>query len=179
MSDLPSSNTIPCVLTDASVYLEGSILLGVATIEMPDVEYLTESLTGLGIAGELDTPVIGHVKSMSLKLSWNTCNQSAFELFTPKAHQLEIYASIQHYDAGSGEYKHLPMKVVVKAPPKKNGIGKMEAAKKMSPDTELELYYIKVWQDGKELLEIDKFNYIFRVNETDYLSAIRSNLGKD
>lgn len=176
---LPSSNIIPALLTDAAVYKDGVGQLGVASIELPDFEYMTESIAGLGIAGEVDAPVVGHFKAMTVKLKWNTTTPSATSLLAPEAHQLEIYASVQQYDAGSGTYVHQPVKVLVKAPPKKIGIGKMEPAKKMEPETELEVYYIKLWQGGEEMVELDKFNYIFSVLGKDYLANIRANLGKD
>ena len=175
---LPSTNLIPTLLTDAAIYKDGIGQLGVGSIEMPDFEFITESITGLGIAGEVNAPVIGHMKSMTIKIKWNTCNMTATSLLAPEAHQLEIYASVQAYDAGSGTYVHQPVKAVIKAPPKKVGIGKMEAGKKMEPETELEVYYLKLWQNGFEMAEVDKFNYIFSVFGKDYLANVRANLGK-
>lgn len=177
--NLPSTNLILALLTDAAIYKDGIGLLGVGSIEMPDFEFLTESIAGLGIAGEVDAPVVGHMKSMTVKIKWNTCNPTATSLLAPEAHQLEIYASVQVYDAGSGTYEHQPVKVVIKSPPKKVGIGKMEPGKKMEPETELEVYYLKLWQNGQEMAEVDKFNYIFSVLGVDYLARVRANLGKD
>ena len=103
--NLPSANVIPDKLINAKVYMEGSsALLGVADIELPSLEYVTESMSGLGIAGELDTPVIGHFKAISLKLKWNTVNESAVTLLAPKTHQLDVRASVQKFDAGNGEF---------------------------------------------------------------------------
>lgn len=175
---LPNSNTIPNLLTDAAIYIDGNVLIGTGSVELPAIELATESIAGLGIAGELDAPVLGHTKSMSLSITWNTCNESAVRLLEPKAHQLEVYASIQSYDASSGEYVHKPLKVVVKGSPKKGTIGKVEPGKKMDAETELELLYLKVWLDGKDAIEVDKLNYIYAINGTDYLATIRSNLGK-
>lgn len=176
---LPGSNLIPALLTDAAIYKDGKELLGVGNLEMPDFEYMTESIAGLGIAGEVDAPVVGHFKSMSIKIKWNVTHEKASVLLEPIAHQLEVYGSVQKYDAGAGTYDHEQVKVVMKCPPKKVGIGKMEPGKKMEPETEMEIYYLKLWQGGKEIVELDKFNYIFRVLGTDHLSKVRSNLGKD
>ena len=69
---LAATTPIPTVLTNARVYLEGASQLGLATVELPSFEYMTEDVSGLGIGGELSMPVKGHFKSMSLKLTWNT-----------------------------------------------------------------------------------------------------------
>ena len=64
--NLPSANVIPDKLINAKVYMEGSsALLGVADIELPSLEYVTESMSGLGMAGAQETHVREHLKSRS------------------------------------------------------------------------------------------------------------------
>jgi len=180
MPDLPASNRIPDKLINAKVYSDGkSELMGTADAELPSAEYMTESISGLGLAGEIETPVIGHFKSLPFKFKWNTINEAALVLLEPKTHHLEVYASIQKYDSGTGELISMPVKVVLRALPKKVGLGKLEPAKKMDPDTELECVYIKMWINGKEMLEIDKFNFICNINGEDKLASVRKDLGMD
>ena len=69
MSQLPSTHQIPQVLTNAKVYRDGIDLIGIATVELPSFEYMTETLTGLGIAGEIDSPVTGNFKAQNIKLT--------------------------------------------------------------------------------------------------------------
>lgn len=174
---LPATNLIPAVLTNAKVYKDGVDQLGVATVDAPDFECLTESITGLGIAGEMDVPVAGHFKSMALKIKWNTVTDKAVELLQPVGHHIEIRGNIQQLDAGSGKFVNKAVKIVAKSMPKKIGIGKFEAGKKMEPETELELYYYKLWIGGRELVELDKLNFIFVLNGVDQLAEVRANLG--
>ena len=47
----------------------------------------------------------------------------------------------------------------------------------MEPETELEIYYYKLWLGGRELVEVDKLNFIFRLNGADMLAEVRANLG--
>ena len=172
---LPSANVIPDKLINAKVYLEGSsALLGMADIELPSLEYVTESMSGLGIAGELDTPTLGHFKGITLKFKWNTVNANAVGLLAPKTHQLDIRASVQKFDAGNGEFG---TDAVARTVPKKFGVGKAEPGKKMDSETEMEVNYLKLSQAGKELIEIDKLNFICTIDGTDYLAAVRSDLG--
>jgi hypothetical protein len=42
---------------------------------------------------------------------------------------------------------------------------------------EFEVTYLKVSVDGKEIVEIDKYNYICRINGKDYLKEVRQALG--
>ena len=170
-------NPVPEKLTSFRVYLEGEDLVGTADVELPDLEFMTETVTGAGIAGEVDSPVVGHFKSLTVKLKWRTFTKNVAVLAAPKAHHLDIRGSIQVYDAGTGNYRHVPVKVVVKAPPKKAGLGKMETGKPQDNESEFEAVYLKVTHDGQDRIEIDKYNFICIIDGTDYLSDIRANLG--
>ncbi len=177
MADMPVTNPIPALLTNAKIYRDGADQLGAGTLELPNFEFMTESITGLGIGGEMDMPVIGHFKSMSVKITWNTVSAQAVGLLLPQAHHLDIRGSIQEYDAGTGTFVNKAVKVLVRAMPKTSGIGKFEPGKKMDPETEMEVSYLKLWLGGQERVEVDKFNMIFRVNGTDILTEVRANLG--
>lgn len=70
---MASINQVPEVLNDFRVYEEGSDnCLGVAKVELPSESVMTQTVKGVGIAGEVEAPVIGHYSSMETKLTWNT-----------------------------------------------------------------------------------------------------------
>ncbi len=172
------AQNIPHVIINASVYNEGRELLGVGTVELPDFEFMNESVSGLGIAGELDLPVMGHFKSLTMSVKWNSVTEKAVELLAPQAHSLSIYASVQSWNADAGKFVPVPVRVNVRTMPKKSGIGKFEPGKKMEPETELEIVYVKMSINGQQILEVDKINFICNISGTDYLAEVRSQLGK-
>jgi hypothetical protein len=175
---LPSANRIPDKLINAKVYYQGQAeLFGTANVELPVLEYITEMLSGLGLAGEMETPVIGHLKSMIFKFTWNVPNKQGIRLLKTIFHHLEVHASIQHNDSGSGELVPTSFKALVRGVPKKVGLGKMEAAKKMESETELECNYLKIWMEGEEVLEIDKLGFICMIEGVDLLEQVRQHLG--
>ena len=57
-------------------------------------------------------------------------------------------------------------------------IGKLAVGEMTDTKTEFEVLYLKLTIDDKERIELDKFNYIYRVEGTDYLAGVRSALGK-
>jgi P2 family phage contractile tail tube protein len=168
---------VPEKLINYRLYNDGNDLLGVADLELPDIEWMTETISGAGIAGEVDSPVLGHFKSLSLKLKWRTVTEKAAELARSKAHHFDCRGSIQRYDAGEGEYRNYPVKCVVKGIPKKVGLGKFEPGKPQDGESEFECVYLKLWIDGKEMIEIDKYNFIAVVDGVDYLADTRGHLG--
>lgn len=169
---------IPHVLINANVYSEGNELLGVGTVELPDFEFMDEDVSGLGIAGELNLPVLGHFKSLTMNIKWNSVTEHAIKLLAPESHSLTIYASVQSWNTTGGKFEPVPVRVAVRTMPKKTGIGNFEPGKKMEPETELELVYAKVSVNGNQMLEIDKINFICEIDGTDYLADVRSQLGK-
>ena len=178
--NLPATNRIPDKLINAKIYIQGETeLLGTADAEMPSLEYITESLSGLGLAGEVETPVIGHFKALPFKFKWNTINKAAVNLLTPQAHKLDIHGSIQTYDAGTGKLEPQSYKVFLEGLPKKVGLGKLEPGKKMDSEVELECTHIKMWFAGELVLEIDKLNFICMINGEDVLSQVRRDLGME
>ncbi|WP_198468981.1 phage major tail tube protein [Acetomicrobium sp. S15 = DSM 107314] len=170
-------NNIPEKLINFRVYLDGTDLLGVADVDLPNLEGLTDTVRGAGIAGEIDSPALGHYSPMTLGLNWRTVTGPVTQLAAPKAHHLDLRGSIQFYDAGTGEYNTKSLKVVVKAVPKTTNLGKLDVAKSGDVANEFSINYIKVWFDDKESVEIDPFNFIARVNGEDYLASVRRDLG--
>ncbi|MFS0838039.1 phage major tail tube protein [Paenibacillus sp. 1P03SA] len=159
-----------------TVYKNGSQFLGVATVELPSLEYLSESVKGAGIAGEVESPTIGQFGPMTCSLTWNTMDPAALELLAPEAHALDFRASQQSYNTATGIYATEGAKITVRAFPKTGTLGSLEVGAAMEGSTEFEVVYLKVSVGGKVMLEVDKFNYIFVVNGKDQLASVRADL---
>lgn len=170
-------NQVPQLLINYRVYEDGVELIGTADIELPELEYMSEKIKGAGIAGEIDSPVIGHFGSMGIKINWRTISKPLIALASPKAHNLDFRGAIQVYDAGTGEYKVSSVKVVAKCTPKKTGLGKFNAGSPLDSSSEFEAAYLKVNIDDKTVVEIDKLNYICFIDGIDYLKDVRKALG--
>lgn len=170
-------NVVPEKLISFRVYHNGQDLVGIADVGLPDLEHMTESIKGAGIAGEVESPTLGHFKGMSLSLKWRTIEPTAIVLTQPKSHQIDIRGSQQMYDAGRGEYKTAPIKVTANITPKKTGLGKLEPGSQTDSSTEFEVTYIKLMINGVKEVEIDKFNYICFIHGEDFLKTVREDLG--
>ncbi len=168
---------MPEKLINFRVYNQGTDLLGVADVQLPDLEWMTETVSGAGIAGEVDSPTLGHFKSMTLKLKWRSMTDNGARLAKSHAHHLDCRGSVQQMSAVTGEFTTCPVKCVIQGMPKKVGLGKMEVGKSQDAETELECVYLKYWLGGEVKIEIDKYNYIALVDGVDYLEPVRSDLG--
>ncbi len=171
------ANNVPERLINFRVYNDGNDLLGVATVELPSIEAMTETVSGAGIAGEVDTPVIGHFSSMTTTFSWRTIEKAAMTLNEQKAHAVEVRGSQQIYDASNGTYKTTPVRATMRIVPKSVSLGSFEPGSPTDTEQEFEVYYLKLYVGGEEVVEIDKFNYIANFGGNDQLKSVRQDLG--
>lgn len=169
------SNPIPEKLISFRAYLEGDTLIGVADVELPKLKAMTETVSGAGIAGEVESPVIGHYESMTATINFRTVNADVGTLATPKAHLLDFRGSQQVCDAGT--YSTVPVRVTMKAIPKQVDLGKFKVGAPTETGDEFEVIYLKLYVNGKERVEIDKYNSIARFDGVDVLEGVRADLG--
>ena len=102
-----------------AVYLDGGQdLLGVAEGALPNLEFMTSEVKGAGIAGTIDSLVLGHLNSITMTLTWRNTTSDFVKLAAHKAHELDLYVAQQDYNAGFGEYDVGSLHVFLKAIPK-------------------------------------------------------------
>lgn len=171
------ANTVPERLVNFRVYNEAEDLLGVSDIELPELSYMTDTISGAGMAGEVESPVIGHFQSMGTTFNWRTIEKKAVNLLGMKAHLVIARGAQQEYDASNGVWKTVPVRCTMKVMPKKLGVGKFEVGSTTDTSTEFEVIYLKLYIDNKEVLEIDKYNYKCVINGEDILAPVRVAMG--
>lgn len=171
------NGVIPEKLIEFKVYNDDNDLMGVSDIELPSLEYMTETVKGAGIAGEVDSPTLGHFSSMEAKLTWRTLEKNLFALAGNKAKLLDCRGAQQSTDRSTGEPIVDKVKVIIRGLPKSLELGKFETASVVGATTTLEVLYLKVVVNGKTVVEIDKYNSIANVGGVDYLQEVRDALG--
>ena len=174
---MAGSNQIPERLINFNVYGGDNTLYGVATVEMPTITAMTDTVKGAGIAGEIDSPVMGHYASMTTKLTWRTVEAAAMNLAKQEAHAVEIRGSQQVYDAANSQYSSVAVRASMKIVPKNVTLGTFDPGATTGTEQEFEVLYFKFFVAGKEVCEIDKYNYVAKFGDTDLLSTVRSDLG--
>lgn len=174
---MAGENKIPERLINFRVYKDGADLLGVATVELPELEAMSDTVSGAGVAGEVESPVLGHYGSMTTTFTWRTIEKSLVELSAPGSHQVEIRGSQQVYDAASGVYSTVPVRCSMRITPKTVSLGSLEPGSVTDSEQEFEVTYLKLFVNKKELVEIDKYNYICKFNGKDILAGVRADLG--
>ena len=168
---------VPEKLINFRVYNEGDDQLGVADVTLPSFEAMTETIKGAGLAGEIDSPVLGHFGSMELQLNWRTLYQNNLKFIAQKSFNFDLRGANQVKDSESGNYIVQSVKAVIRCVPKNSETGKLDVGTTSDTTNTFEVDYIKISIDGEDIVELDKYNYICKIDGVDYLSEVREALG--
>lgn len=167
----------PIRLVNFRAYNSNNQFIGMTDLTLPKFEYLSDTVKGSGVAGEVDLPTLGHLGSVTVQLNWRALTEQAAELAEQKTHELEFRGSVEYYDSASGEYKTIPARIALRTTPKSLELGKFEPAATNDSTMECEVIYLKYTLNGTDKIELDKFNFIYKVNGKDYLEGVRADIG--
>ncbi|MEW8986390.1 MAG: phage major tail tube protein, partial [Bacillus sp. (in: firmicutes)] len=82
-------NQIDEKLIEFSVFKDSNVYLGAATVQLPNLQGITTSIKGAGIAGEIESITPGYFGSMTMSIKWRTTTErAAVVLMDPVAHML-------------------------------------------------------------------------------------------
>ena len=158
-----------------NVYLDGKKLVGISDeVTLPDFEALTETLSGAGILGEIDEPLLGHFKASEMEIPFRTINEYMFRLASmSKALNLTLRASTQTIDTGNINTGAMPSRIVIKGKNKALTGGKLKQGEGTGSSIKIEITYIMIEVNKVKKFELDKLNFVYKVNGVDLLAAIR------
>lgn len=170
-----SSDLVPQVINDYNAYTEDDLLIGLADeITLPKIKNKTTSVSGMGIAGEVDSPVPGQFESMEATLNWNTMYSYATKMMNPNKNiQITLRAAMQN-DNKNGGYTYKGLRVVLGGRPKELDPGKLKRADTMGSTTTLEVTRYLMEVDGTTVIDIDKFAGRYYVDGEDMRAEINA-----
>lgn len=161
-----------------AVYEDATEFLGMSEATLPDLSFLTQEISGAGIAGNIESVIICHMEAMTLTLNFRTVSKSQMKLAAPKVHNIDLRVAQQDHDTTAGALKTTGVKHVLKVTPKKTALGKVAPASTADGSGEYAVSYYAVYIDGVKNTEIDPLNFICIIDGVDYLKEVRKILGK-
>lgn len=168
----------PEAYLDFYVYEDGVTLIGVAQVTLPDISYMSASLTGAGVGGTVETPLAGMLEAMTLKLNFKSVTDSAASLASPKKHNLTIMVAGQDWDTTDVDKVIWADKYELVVFPKKMSGGTIAPAAQSDASGEYAVYYYAGYKDEVKRWEIDQFNQICEIDGVDHMAAVRRAIGK-
>ena len=170
-----NSTIVPEVINDYNVYNTNSdVLVGISgEIPLPNFAALTATMSGAGIGGEIEDPVIGKFKSTEMEIPFRSLYSSQFELMdTNQPLALTIRGAEQGTDKITSASVMTQVRIVIRGKFKEFEGGKMKSGESTDSKVKLELWYILIEIGGKKMLELDKFNSVYVVNGKDMLADV-------
>ncbi|MBE5809223.1 MAG: phage tail protein [Clostridiales bacterium] len=168
----------PEAYIDFEVYEGKTNYMGIARATLPNINYLTQQITGAGIAGNVEAVLTGMVDAMSLTLEFRSATDAAVTLMKPVKHEIDLRVAEQYWDTVKQAKQILADKYVMTVVPKNFSPGSIAPASAADTSSEYSVYYYAGFKNNKKLWEIDPFNYICNVGGKDYMADVRKALGK-
>ncbi len=161
-----------------AVYEDGKEYVGVASATLPNLTALTQSISGAGIAGNVEAVIIGHFDAMSLTLNFRTVSKQAISLSEPRRHNIDLRVAQQSENPTTARLEVDKVKHILVVVPKTDNGGSVAPASPADASGEYAVHYWATYIDGKKVREIDPINFKCYINGKDYLAEVRSALGK-
>ena len=168
----------PEAYLDFEVY-EGKVnYLGVAKATQPNIAFLSQTITGAGIGGNVDAVMTGMMEAMTLELSFRSANGAALQLLRPEKHSLELRIAEQQWDPVNVKRVITADKFVYVCVPKSLNLGAVAPASMADVTASFAVYYFAGFEGQRIMWEIDPYNYKCVIDNKDYMADIRRALGK-
>ena len=161
-----------------AVYEDSVEYVGMAGVTLPNLAAIVQTLSGAGIAGNVEVPVLGHYDVMSLTLNFRTTTEHSVRLSEPRRYNIDLRMAQQIEDTVAGEVKVQSIKHVLVVVPKTDTGGTVAPAAPTNGSGEYSVRYWATYIDGAKVREIDPLNFICEVNGVDYLADVRKAIGK-
>ena len=168
---------IPNQLNNFSIWLGGNRFIGLATVTLPNLQNLTDTLKGAGLGGEIDFAVCSHYADWETTLEFHVITRDGCELMRQDGLKIEARAGMQYLDSGQHKLSIGAWRFVMAIIPRGFDLGNLEVGTKETVTVTAGVTYIKGILDGEEIFEKDKVNLIDRVLGTDYALPIRQAIG--
>lgn len=167
----------PAAHIQVEVYEDSIRRCGLASATLPQINYTTTSITGAGMMGPIDVPLVGMVENMTLTLNWLEITGDAVGLQTPEKHNIELRVATENWQVEQAEIEIQSDKYVMIVQPRSLNPGDITPMSAPNASQEFTVYYFAGYKNGTQLFEIDKRNMKNVINGTDYFADVKKALG--
>ena len=160
------------------VYEDNNTFLGITETTMPSISFLTQTLSGAGIGGNIEAVITSMVDAMTVVFNFRQPTERTMQLAEPRSHTLTIRVAQQYEDPVAAALGVESVKHVMRVIPKNFNFGSLKPAAPADGSSEHAVRYWAVFAKGKKMVEIDPINNRCYINGVDYAAPVRKALGK-
>lgn len=162
-------------ITNANAYRDGNTLIGkLEQIDLPSVKFKTEDVSALGLFSDVE--ISTGLEKMEAKLKWNAIYDNDWKAASPVTSSIITVKSNMTKHAAGGRTEQIPVTASIKGVYKELPSGNLKANAKFDGAEHLmSVNYYKLEVGGVKIYEVDIFNNILFIGDTDVLDSFRSN----
>ena len=159
------------------VFEDGKEHLGLASLTLPNTNWIVQTISGAGLGGNVDYPVVGQLEAMELGINFRTTQKNAAKLAEPRRHQIECRSAQMGDDPVAGKLTTDNVKHTFVIVPKTLTGGSVAPAAPTDGSGTYSVLYWKEVINGVVTKELDPVNFKCVINGTDFLADVRKALG--
>ncbi len=169
----------PSAAISFRVYEDSVNEVGIAKVTLPDIAFKTISITGSGLMGDIDVPLIGMLENMELGLDFlgHTDPNAFAKLMEPRKHLIDLRVAEEFWDIDDADVGLWDIKHILVARPKSMKPGGVASATAADSSGTFTVYAYSAYRDGVQLWDLDKRNMKCVINGKDYMADVRKALG--
>jgi len=175
-----ANNARPTKVNSYNVYFgeKATQFLGISEeVTLPDWEALTEALNGAGILGEIDEPIVGRFGANEIEIPFREYDKQMYKIASmTEAVSLTLRISRQAIEKATGVTDFLPTRIVIKGKNKGFASGSVKAGAGSAPSMKVEIFYYLLEISGEKVFELDKLNFVYKVNGKDLLKKVKKQI---
>ena len=168
----------PEAIINYEVYEDGKRFLGISQAVLPDIAFLTQTINGSGMNGNVEAILVGMVEAMTTTMNFRDATKAAAKLASPEKHNITLMVAKQSWNTEKIKKGVTADKFVMIVLPKKTSLGTIAPASVSDANGEYTVYYYAGYRNDEKLWEIDPWNYICEIGGKDYLADIKKALGR-
>ena len=150
-----------------------SKLIGVTDeVTLPNFEMMSETLILSGMAGEVDSPSPGQLKSAQIEIPFSNISKNALKMAAEDDKTIILRAAQEELDTSTMKRSALARVITIKGMTKEINYGKLKKGGYGNPSIKKEITYYKDEIGGEVITEVDKFNGICKINGVDLLTDV-------
>lgn len=166
---------LPQKIIAYNAYTYGEKLIGITgEVELPGMEFMSDTISGAGLGGEIDVPVPGILSAMEMEIPFTDLTGNMLDIYRKdEVAEVTLRGSEQTQDTATGKLYKIPIKISVRGLVKGITPGKAAPGSSMESSITLAVQYIKIDVDGVTLLEFDPLNLVCIINGEDIMEEVR------
>jgi len=166
---------VPLLTAQYNVYVDGGTkLLGLATVTLPNFSALVKTVTGAGIMGELEIPSRGHMSALTFTMNFRSMLDDPLTYAISKAYNFDLRAAQSYEDNTTHDRSEAKERYSIRGPVKVVNHGNRGPHAAWDASIEVSARRVEHFIDGKQVLEYDILNDIYKVNGVDIYAEVRA-----